>query len=374
MAELAADPSPSKRARVRQAASSVEAWDEAQCLAWLDELATSSGPLLQNICLAARAASAEVGGSVLSGKGLLAATRSTRELRDTFGLHSVEARCAFERAVVREKSKLQLAAPAALCPGALTGGPYSEVWRDAVRPLYSMHMGTEHMAPLLYALVRFLKPQQLLEVGAGYTSIFLLQALRDNAEELAEFRCLRQKAPVRCGETPWLLDEFFADERQPDGRPCPEATKLRCVDDLTHPETTAHKLREVASELELLPWLSLEVADAWRFGERLAESGGECLDFVWIDFGARSRLDEFFELYWPRVRQGGHVLVHSTLTNRLARTWLESMRTRSELGGGKLGEFATFSMLEPHKLFQNSFSIFQKRGEGYAEPLHTDFA
>ena len=29
--------------------------------------------------------------------------------------------------------------------------------------------------PLLYALLRFVKPQHVLEIGAGYTSIFMLQ-------------------------------------------------------------------------------------------------------------------------------------------------------------------------------------------------------
>ena len=40
------------------------------------------------------------------------------------------------------------------------------------------HMGAENLGPLLYTLVRFIKPQSVLEVGAGYTTLFLLQALR----------------------------------------------------------------------------------------------------------------------------------------------------------------------------------------------------
>lgn len=39
-----------------------------------------------------------------------------------------------------------------------------------------------------YALVRFSKPQRVLEVGAGYTSLFLLQALQDNVDEVAALR------------------------------------------------------------------------------------------------------------------------------------------------------------------------------------------
>lgn len=41
------------------------------------------------------------------------------------------------------------------------------------------------MGPLLYSLLRFLKPVKCLEIGAGYTSAFLLQALEDNHRELS---------------------------------------------------------------------------------------------------------------------------------------------------------------------------------------------
>ena len=52
---------------------------------------------------------------------------------------------------------------------------------DAVAPLARQHMGTENMGPLLYALVRFLKPRRVLEVGAGFTTLFILQARRARA-------------------------------------------------------------------------------------------------------------------------------------------------------------------------------------------------
>ena len=65
------------------------------------------------------------------------------------------------------------------------GGMYDATFLRTVKPLYDMHMGVENMGPLLYSLVRFIKPRHVLEIGAGYTTIFILQALRDNAIELA---------------------------------------------------------------------------------------------------------------------------------------------------------------------------------------------
>jgi hypothetical protein len=38
-----------------------------------------------------------------------------------------------------------------------------------------------------------------------------------------------------------------------------------------------------------------------------------------------------------------------------------------------LGNFHTLSFREPHKLFQNSVSIFQKRKDDYAEPIFTKY-
>ena len=90
--------------------------------------------------------------------------------------------------------------------------------------------------------------------------------------------------------------------------------------------------------------------------------------------------------------------MHSTLTNALTRRWLEGMRagalarpggaTPAEATGAAaaaaaapapesdtspLGdEYIELSLLEPHKNFQNSFSVFQRRPAGWeGEPLHT---
>lgn len=343
-----------------------ESWQEARCLAWLDELGRRT-PLLAAAGPAARRAAAADGSSV-TGAGLLAALESTRELRDTFGLHSSEARCAFERAVRLEAA----AARPSDCLQGTSGALFTSAWLDAVRPLYRLHMGTENMAPLLYTLVRFVKPRRLLEIGAGYTSLFLLQALRDNAAELDALDRMRRAGPVCCGEAPWLLEAYFSPghsrgaDADVEGLPTP---LLRCVDNLTHPGTTAGLVEDAAARLGLTPFLALEVADAYSFDEALPPE--EAIDFLWVDFGAKDRLDDLFRRYWPRLRPGGLAVVHSTLTNRATRIWLEAMRSRAEIGNGTFGEFETLSFLEPHKMFQNSCSVFQRRGPHFVEPILT---
>ena len=81
-----------------------------------------------------------------------------------------------------------------------------------------MHMGAENMGPVLYSFCRFTKPENVLEIGAGYTSVFLLQAMRDNKEEIATYERMRKEnsCTVRGdnGEnTPWSNEAFFSRSR-----------------------------------------------------------------------------------------------------------------------------------------------------------------
>ena len=51
---------------------------------------------------------------------------------------------------------------------------------------YVPGMGTESAAPFLRSLVRMIRPNRILEVGAGYTTPFLLEGLELNNEILDE--------------------------------------------------------------------------------------------------------------------------------------------------------------------------------------------
>ena len=47
---------------------------------------------------------------------------------------------------------------------------------------YRKEMGTESVGPLLRSLVRMVRPNRILEIGAGYTTPFLLEGLEKNEE------------------------------------------------------------------------------------------------------------------------------------------------------------------------------------------------
>lgn len=109
-----------------------------------------------------------------------------------------------------------------------------------------MHMGAENVAPLLYSLLRFVKPTSALEVGGGFTSIFLLQALEDNAAEVARYRQLRAAGQDRVGDsgTQWSCDAFFAPSSAAAGDSMADRVEkglLHCIDNMAHEHTTANK-------------------------------------------------------------------------------------------------------------------------------------
>jgi hypothetical protein len=147
---------------------------------------------------------------------------------------------------------------------------------------------------------------------------------------------------------------------------------------MAHEHTTAHVVTRSAAELGMSDRLQLHEADAYDGDLPSVLAPGVEFDFMFIDLGAANRVEGFMEAWWPRVRpEGGMVMVHSTLTNALSRGWLEKMRERSRSEPAPpYGSFETMSLLEPHKMFQNSVTLFQKRGGPfgtYDEPVHTKF-
>ena len=78
------------------------------------------------------------------------------------------------------------------------GGAFSREFLAVARPLHASHMGCENMGPMLYALCRFVKPGRVLEVGAGYTSLWLLQALGTATAPPLHRRCTAAASPLHC--------------------------------------------------------------------------------------------------------------------------------------------------------------------------------
>jgi len=234
--------------------------------------------------------------------------------------------------------------------------------------LYNPHMGVENLGTFLYSFVRFTKVKKIVEIGAGYTSLWILQALKDNAEELDRIRDLQRQGKCRLLDWPWTVPEIAEHH---DDSP----SSLLCIDNCLHQKETATGAAAVARTLGLDPYMKFVRGDAFEL-----ELDDESVDLLWCDFGVGSRMPEFVSKAWSSIRPGGFLLCHSTLTNQRTREWLEAARARkgeAETGMPADG-YVEVSLLEPHKQYQNSVSIFQKRkgrdGKVFSEQLYSEYA
>jgi hypothetical protein len=301
---------------------------------------------------------------------------------------------------VGDGTRPDIGPPRGLCEDSL----FCARWAEATRPLYEIQMGTEHMAPLLYSIIRFTKPDKVLEVGAGFTTIFALQALRDNDEEVSMYQGLNRQSQEGSFAWPklnWVNEGYL----QRSGGYM--HSQLHCVDNMAHTGTTARLVSTVADALGLEDRLRFTEGDALHedtYEELLEEVGGEGrVGVLWLDFGDGDRLDEVLldHGYWDLVDpNGGVVLIHSTLTNASSREWLKSMKKiafESESSSGapsppttdgdesaatnyssRYGPFEMLSLMEPHKMRQNSVTMLRRKGqcaqEPYEEPIFTQYS
>ena len=311
-------------------------------------------------------------------------------------------------------------------------------------------------------------------VSSGSTSLFLLQALKDNHDELQALRGCRvdgEDGPeVVCDQmdgstVPWCVEERL-DYAGP--------TELVTIDNEEHDVFTEQMgglqaVRDAAAQLGLSDFLTVHLADAFETDLQQLSPADSGFDFVFLDgITNDDRWAAFFKSAWCQVTgEGGHVAVHSTLTNSITRSWLSELeleakelpqwvakieigaweaeqdwgvleaelRTKAaplggswtshsetvpigygvcklqlailvqceesraevvvgdwceamaeeleesvqsmevssigpnEAAGASIGVHHSMGLLEPHKRYQNSFTLFQKRANGWTEPL-----
>jgi hypothetical protein len=71
----------------------------------------------------------------------------------------------------------------------------TEEFLESIEHLRDELAGTEHVCYLLYSIIRMSKPKNVLEFGVGYTTPFILQAIREN---MRNFNEITNKLKVGC--------------------------------------------------------------------------------------------------------------------------------------------------------------------------------
>lgn len=217
-----------------------------------------------------------------------------------------------------EETLLEMASPDALFK---TPSPveYSNLYRKG--------MGTENVGSFLRAMVLMLRPNRVLEIGAGYTTPFLLEALVNNERVYDD------------GNLQASYFENYAYD-----------PKLVVIDDMSLGELLQKPgMKDIVSSkyVEFIHGKFEEKADM------LVEKYGN-FDFVWFDCGGAQEYETFINEYWDIC--SGYIFFHFTYKDGIPNV-LHEIILKNVTGNPFI-----FDIVEPHKKRQGSITMVKKSG------------
>lgn len=190
---------------------------------------------------------------------------------------------------------------------------------------YREGMGTESVGPLLRSLVRMVRPNRILEVGAGYTTPFLLEGLEKNKELFDDgSRCLNKE---------------YAKNHKENYDP-----KLVIIDDIS--------LGDFKKDFNIdSKYIEFIEGKFQGNSQKLFDTYG-LFDFVWFDCGGNDEYVAFMKEYWDLC--DGYVIFHFTYSFQIPNDGLAIVM------GFATGNPQRIDILEPHKDHQGSITILKK--------------
>ena len=198
---------------------------------------------------------------------------------------------------------------------------------------YRNGMGTESVGPLLRSLVRMVRPYRILEIGAGYTTTFLLEGLEKN-EELFD------------DDSGDLNKEYVKNHKEK------YDPKLVIIDDISLGEFK-NKFNINSKYVEFIEG---------KFQGRSQELFNKYGEFnmIWFDCGGPPEYHEFLNEYWEICSQ--YMIFHFTFTqgrpNPNSNIISDTIaRWQKILGHSNVQRI---DILEPHKYRQGSITVLKK--------------
>jgi hypothetical protein len=203
----------------------------------------------------------------------------------------------------------------------------------------------------------------VLEVGAGYSSLFILEALTDNLSEYTKnkelmkgqvrveqhvglSRLLNGKGLLRRHPLPLALPEYYESDYAP---------KLCIIDNESNSASSSGRVQDIARRLSLSNLLQFHGRDFRGLSKTFSQEVIP-FDFVWFDCGALQEYSDFLQEYWDLIdRDGGLLLLHSTLTNLQVKFVIQGLKLKQATSD--FNKFELLSLLEPHKWRQNSLTM-----------------
>jgi hypothetical protein len=233
---------------------------------------------------------------------------------------------------------------------------------DAFDPFLS-GAGTEHIALFLYSLTRMTRPRTVVEYGSGYTTLYLLAALADNACDFREEAMLIREKTIALGDIANLThnDPKIQSWYQAGGKAMAAdpgyylgsyRPQLFSFEEFGEGHQYTQRMRRIVSQLQLTNYFSYIIDTC--FTSRAIPDDCFPVDLAWNDHGF---FKDFFGELWPLLNPAGGLMVfHNSAAN--SQLW-EAIQWMKEQRASK-GDLEVLTLVEPHKLNQNSCTILRR--------------
>ncbi|MEE1751534.1 DUF2087 domain-containing protein [Streptomyces sp. SP18CS02] len=225
-------------------------------------------------------------------------------------------------------------------------------------------MGTENAGHLLAALVLALRPELVVEIGAGDSTLALARAVQQAERDFAADAAL--VASGKWSERGALLyPPALASGYKP---------RLVTVDDFSGEGSSAELAwKELRAGVGDTSFVSFVEADFFRLTDEQLDSWGE-IDLLWVDAGTPTEDVRFLARLWPRLRPGGVLCLHEPMMTTTVDTpegnTVRTVRSPvwEEIGARFDGSYEFLTVPERHKYRQTGIGIVRKRPP--AERVH----
>ena len=183
---------------------------------------------------------------------------------------------------------------------------------------YRNGFGTENVGPFLASLIRMIRPQKVLEIGIGYTTPFMLEALEQN--DVVHYDNLKHNL------------DYYKEPYKP---------VFVSLDDMSRGDTKIPEGKYINF---------LKTTFQGKAKELKSKYGN--FDFVWFDCGGSLEYEQFMKEYWSICSE--YVLFHYTYTrgkqNKNMKTILENIESN----------VMKMDIIEPNKFTQGSVTMLKK--------------
>lgn len=194
---------------------------------------------------------------------------------------------------------------------------------ESIEKLKDETMGTENVCYLLYSMIKMIKPNNVLEIGIGYTTPFILQAIRENINDFNRIDFNIKNGIFNYNSMKNLKLDYYQST---------PLYRYTGVDNMSHKNCKSvveyvNQQTDVTCNLHLHDYNSIPKDIKY--------------DFVWMDCGDYIDYVNLLDNFTTIFSNGAFILLHNT-----ANTPLHNLPNITEF-------------IEPNKVNQNSVSILK---------------